>query len=215
MTFIGRAQTVATAGLLAIGLASCQVGTDTPTQEQDRPSGATTPGAGDDSFQDTILADSVVTRAELEQAYGRLFDCFRDGRAVGEVWIDLDLSSSYSISLAVPEANGTFPIDGQAAGSLIESLMTSCESTYIDRVQRAYAAEHPDDPATTDRKRQLILSCLGDKLPDVRTTVPDTGTLEEVREAAYQNADGSDRPLVQICVERYGQPTQDLQTAVP
>lgn len=167
-------------------------------------------------FQPRVLGDRSVTRAELVQAYSRLFTCLRQGRASGEVWIDLDLEPSISLSVAVPEADGSFPPDGTRASALTTELLRVCQGSYIDLIERAYARQHPDTAALAARKKSLVLACAARLLPqaEVSTAWP----VDRIRSTLLRFAeagDGETMTRARRCAERYGIPDQDLAVVTP
>lgn len=160
----------------------------------------------DSEFQSTVLADGDVTRAELEQAYARFFECLREGGGTGEVWLNLDLQSSYQLRLSVE--GSTKEID------LETPLIQACEGSYLMNVEVAYAQAHPETAEQAAAKSELALNCL-ERESKLFGQVGSDWNYGDLRswadEVVMQSNDPDEWQTIEFCVKDFGIPYRDLE----
>lgn len=121
----------------------------------------TTPIETDVAFRDQVLADGLVSREEMEQAYSNIAKCFKDGGLQGQVWYDLELRNGLGSDLRMADES----IDVDTAGDMILEIANRCENLYAE-VTNAYGESHPESDRANLRVA-TALSCVEMTAPNV------------------------------------------------
>lgn len=195
--------TVAAASLLVAGCSGGDPDVSAPEAINSSP----------EEFRSAVLADGTVTRAELEQAYGHLFQCLHDGGAEGMIWFQPELSSSYASALSVRAADGSFPADSAQAEALYDEVVGGCERSYVEQIQQTYAAANPES-GLTQRRLSLARECLAENAPHLHELTEGLDDLVAIDEIAFDNAVGSEVQIVQLCTQQYGHAMVELDDLV-
>lgn len=165
-------------------------------------------------FLPSLLSDGAVTRAELEQAYTRTFECILQTGASGQAWLYLDLNPSMALSVVSKDPNDP---------NLPTQISEFCQELYLSRALFHYMAEHPETAAIREQKKNLSLACLRDSLPDLYAKLDPAWSWDRIRDEVHRLAKelpppgpGADPPQLrsQRCVDDLGLPARDLSTLV-
>lgn len=197
--------------LAALALAACN---GQPAPESPSPASMAPPAgrgeveartwAEDSTFVEAVLADGVVTREELEQAYARFEECLVGNGAAGEIWV-------------APEYGQTSPALNLYAddeyGERVQGILDSCQDATLGAVERSFALANPVTPAQEAQMLDLALRCLRDRSPELADQVPVDADYGAVRIWAVDfQSDPAHAQAIDECVVRLGIPFRSFGT---
>jgi len=126
--------------------------------------------SADPSFIDGVVADDVVSSAELEGGYERFIACLVDGGAAGLYAYDIDLHVGLAADWSLPSAT--------AGANDAASLEASCSRDYLgDLIERFYDA-NPAPADLAERQRAGVVACVAAVDPNLADAIPGALTVD-------------------------------------